>query len=35
LQTLKIGLNYTLSISFTKFGIISIKVWLLHADQYL
>jgi hypothetical protein len=26
LQTLKIGLNYTLSISFTKFGIISIKV---------
>jgi hypothetical protein len=35
LQTLKVGLNYTLGISFTKFGVISIKIWLLHADKYL
>lgn len=32
LQTLKSRLSYDLGLSYTKFGIISIKVWLLHAN---
>ena len=35
LQSLSIGLNYSIALSYTKFGIISIKVWLLHADKYI
>ena len=33
LQTLKSSLNYSLGLSYTKFGIISIKIWLLHANS--
>jgi ribosomal protein S3 len=33
LQTLKTFLNYSISISYTKFGIISIKFWLLHGNK--
>jgi len=35
LQSLKIGLSYSCSISYTKFGLISVKIWLLHADKYI
>lgn len=32
LQTLKYGLSYSICNSYTKFGIISVKTWLLHAN---
>lgn len=34
-QTLNIGLSYNLSLSYTKFGIISIKVWLFHENKFI
>jgi len=33
LQTFKIFLNYNISISYTKFGIISTKFWILHGNK--
>lgn len=33
LQTFKTFLNYNMSISYTKFGIISTKFWLLHGNK--
>jgi small subunit ribosomal protein S3 len=33
LQTFKTFLNYNLSISYTNFGIISIKFWILHGNK--
>jgi len=33
LQTLKIILSYSLSFSYTKFGIISTKFWILHGNK--
>ena len=35
LQMLQVYLSYTLAVSFTKFGVISIKVWFLNGDKYL
>jgi ribosomal protein S3 len=33
LQTLKIILSYSLSFSYTKFGILSTKFWILHGNK--
>lgn len=33
LQTFKTFLNYHMSISYTKFGIISTKFWILHGNK--
>jgi ribosomal protein S3 len=33
LLTFKTFLNYSISISYTKFGIISTKFWILHGNK--
>ena len=35
LQTLETFLNYTMSVSYTKFGIISTKFWIIHGNKKL
>jgi ribosomal protein S3 len=35
LQTLRFNLSYSFSVSYTKFGTISIKVWLLNGNTLI
>jgi hypothetical protein len=35
LQTIRMGVSYTLGVSYTKFGVISIKTWLLYGNADL
>jgi hypothetical protein len=35
LQTIKLCLNYSLTVSYSKFGILSVKIWLLSGQKKL